>query len=320
MEDQAESHPEKQQSHMVPDLIAGAPATCFKAELAYFDSKPMIQTCIESSDWITQMPTTAIENFSHLAEWDLEPMEGFCIDPTTIRLTSKLSIKRGDGTPVGPFKEKIPLRKEGDPPHKPVPAAYDPVCLTCSPLDTLIARMEIMMNRVPINSNCAEYHYRSIFERSLNYSASAKHSILAPSGFINGNTQNGLATFLGNMSLHQRGAWTQNGQKYHVSSKISHDLANQAKLLLPRTRLTLRCQRMRPGVGLMVDPMFPYHKGLNYLIYAEDLKLEYLRLKLSPPAISYLETSLATKAAKFHLTRAELQHIPIPGMQGLWNV
>ena len=71
-------------------------------------------------------------------------------------------------------------------------------------------RVEILINDIPINSSCGDYGYRSFLTDTLNYSSSAKESILALSGYEYDSYSNGSTKFVESATLRE---WREEKEK-----------------------------------------------------------------------------------------------------------
>ncbi len=192
---------------LVPDSFPANRQLCWKSELAYFDNYPASQNCILGSEYIIFDPVTAITDAGNVFDFVLPPAQEYVYDPTNIRVGLNLKIVKSgasDGGKIGPYrpdknKENIP-----DPPEK-----CDPVALVNCPLTSMFYRVEVMINDVPVNSNCIDHHYRAFFENSFNYSPTAKNTLLSPIGYHEDFAKPESTLFSENLGLATRARWTQ---------------------------------------------------------------------------------------------------------------
>jgi hypothetical protein len=143
----------------------------------------------------------------------------------------------------------------------------------------------------------------------LNYSTDSKQSLLSSIGYITDVGKPELCDSTENGGLANRATYTENGQKWDLYGKLSHDLGNQAQAMPPNTKIKIRLHRNTDEFILMVDqslsPADVIRKG--YKLVIENVYLDALRLKLSPSTVSYLENALATKHARYYLDRTEIR-------------
>ena len=58
----------------------------------------------------------------------------------------------------------------------------------------------------------------------------------------------------------------------------------------------------------------------NYYVRIERVFMEALRFKVSPDTLSYVDSQLANRAARYYLTRMEMRHFFIPAQSLEWVV
>ncbi len=141
-----------------PDNFPANRALCWKPELAYFDSFPPSQDCFEASEYVRFDPVSAAT--SNVYDFVLRPAQDRIFDPASIRIGMEVGIvKKGNQELAGA------LSNTGTGPV----STYDPVALVNCPLTSLFNRVEVLINDVPVNSNCVDQHYRAFIENTFNY-------------------------------------------------------------------------------------------------------------------------------------------------------
>ena len=91
-------------------------------------------------------------------------------------------------------------------------------------------QVEIIINDVPVNSQCAMHHHRAFILNSVNYTSYAKNSHLSLAGYrADGPDPTNLE--ITTVGMYDRGVETENGKVVVAYGKLSHDLVSLTRVL-----------------------------------------------------------------------------------------
>lgn len=260
---------------------------CMSSGLELF-SLPPLQTAIEEGQWVDYNPISSINSAAPI-EFVVTGSDDY-IDLSKTLIEIKAEIRKLDGTRVADTVKVAPINNT---------------------LQSLFSQLDVTLNDVTVSSSNTTYPFRSYIENHLNYGSDAKRSRLcAGMYFIDDNItihnpipDDGETT---NTGLKQRHSMC-TGKTFDMIGGLHGDVFNQDRFLLNDVTLRLRFSRSKDQFVLMSSEANP-----SFRIEIISAKLHIRKLKIAPNLILAHEKILATRSAKYPITRVEVKVFHLP--------
>jgi len=262
----------------------------------------------QRSEFITIKPDSIVDKNSQVYSFSFPTSELFCYDLKNVTLCADLSVKHAVNGFIGPYA-KID-GKDTD---------VDPITFCNLPLDSCIDQMEIFINDKSILPSVL-HPYRAMVEKSISYSADAKHSNIATSLFIqDGSVRN---SFTANPAMIIRAEKTQMSKATTIQTKLCHDLLNLEQYLPGSLKIRIVLHRSKDAFVLLADqkelPPAKAHSVDEYYIQLSNVHLKCKRVHLTEHGQKQLAT-LVHHNLYFYLQSTRVTSCFIPGNSLNWQ-
>lgn len=270
-----------------------------KSECEIFSSKPL-QDSVESGCFVEYRPITMLD--SDKIEFLIPESEDY-IDMSHTQLYLKVTIRDESTNAI----VKNTIKKEGD------KILFEGVHVAPvnNFMDSLFNHVGVELNNRSVTHPSNNYHYRSYFEKLLNYSVDAKSTHLLTSLFCHDNEKD-MASNNGN-GFKTRKKFIKNGQ-IELSGFLHTELSCQDKLLLNNVNVRVKLYRNKPSFSLVSSDDSENPK--SFKIEITEALLLVRKLKIKPAIMTahsiVLNNKFKETVATYPINRIDVKMISLP--------
>lgn len=262
---------------------------CVKSELDLF-ALPSTQTSIESGQWIHCTPISSLSDEGPI-EFVMPGTGDDYIDLSHTLLHIKAKILNADSTSLLPDAKTAPVNNW---------------------LHSLFNQLDVYLNQKLISPPNNTYAYRAYVETLLNYGPAAKQSHLT-CGMWYGDTAKQMDSCDDNNTGYvKRQLQVKESKTVEMIGHLHGDIFNQDKFLINGVELRVKLVRTKDSFNLMSTT-----PDAKFKVHIDSATLILRKARINPSVLLAHQKILATTAAKYPITRAEVKVLTIPsGVRG----
>lgn len=271
-----------------------------KSELDVFSPRP-VQSSIESYYTAEFRPVSVVE--SEILEFYLPPTDEYTM-MSTAQLYLKVKIVDNENKPIeNKTKALLAGAEEAD-----FPDFQNFDGLNILPvnnfMDSLFSHVGVTLSGTSITQPNNHYHYKSYFEKLLNFSEEVKRTHLGSCLFYP-DTAGGMENAR-SRGYRERGRFINKGQ-IELRGFIHHEMSGCNRALISNTPVNFRFHKNKPEFSLLASE----DTTKTFKILITEAKLLVRRLKVSPATFTSHELILRESAARYPITRSEIRQFTL---------
>ena len=257
---------------------------CIRSELELF-SLPPLQTAVEEGQWVEYNPVSSINSAAPI-EFVVTGSGEEYADLSKTLIEIKAEIRNQHGETIEATKHVAPINNT---------------------LHSLFSQLDVSLNDVSVSSSTTMYPYRAYIENHLNYGSDAKNSRLSAGLYYKDEniTQSDPIPTEHTNGLKERHIIC-TGKPFDMIGVLHADICNHNRYLLNGVTMRIRFTRSKDQFVLMSSESESFHVEIL------SAKLLVRKLKISPNLALAHEQLLASKPAKYPITRVEVKVFHLP--------